>query len=213
MRFTSPAVRLLLLPLVVTAGFSLCALAQNQDIDFVLSRLGSKAAGIETISSSFTQEKRLCVFNETVVSSGRFLFSKPDRLRWEYSAPMAEGFALLGDTGLRWTEMSPTPARFSLRDDPFMNVIARQLLAWATFDLRWLSGEYDISLAGSSPVTLKLTPKRRDVATVLDHLLIEFSPAEDTVRRVEIHDRDGDFTRIIFENATVNAPLADDLFR
>ena len=199
----------LLLSLALCSG----AFAQDHDIEAVLARLGAKAASITTISSTFVQEKRLSVFDETIVSTGRFLFASPDRLRWEYFTPMAEGFALDGDSGVRWTDMGDTRTKFALRDDPVMNVITRQLLAWATFDRQWLSGEYGISLAAESPVTLKLVPRRKDAVAVLDYLLIEFSPAEDTVRRVEMHDHDGDFTRILFENATVNTPLEDGLFR
>ncbi len=191
--------------------FSGHASAAPRDIDAVLQKLRAQATAIESISSEFSQENRLSVFEETIVSSGRFLFRKPDKLRWEYLSPITEGFALEGDRGVRWTETTRTA--FSLRNDPLMNVVARQLLAWATFDLAWLSAEFDITLETVSPVILKLIPKRPDTALVLKHLFIEFSISTDTVQRVELHEQGGDLTRFLFKNAQVNTPLDDGLFR
>lgn len=201
--------------LLISQGlcFSPCAVAEIRDIETVLDQLRGKVATVETISSGFTQEKQLSVFDETIASKGRFLFCKPNKLRWEYLTPIVEGFALDGDSGVRWTDLSDTRTKFSLRSDPVMNVVAQQLLAWATFDLQWLSEEYDISLEDQSPLTLRLVPKREDVSMVLDHLIIEFSVTENTVRRVELHEHGSDFTRIVFEGATVNSPLDNSLFR
>ena len=187
------------------------ASAGSRDIDAVLQELRVQATAVESISSEFSQESHLSVFEETIVSNGRFLFRKPDKLRWEYLHPITEGFALDGNQGVRWTETTKTS--FSLRSDPLMNIVARQLLAWAIFDLEWLSAEYDIALAGESPVLLKLVPKDPDTSQVLKHLLIEFSVSSNTVQRVEIHDQSGDLTRILFENSHVNTPLDNGMFR
>jgi len=187
------------------------ASAGSRDIDAVLQELRVQATAVESISSEFSQESHLSVFEETIVSNGRFLFRKPDKLRWEYLHPITEGFALDGDQGLRWTKTTKTS--FSLRSDPLMNIVARQLLAWAIFDLEWLSAEYDIALTGESPVLLKLVPKDTDTSQVLKHLLIEFSVSSNTVQRVEIHDQSGDLTRILFENSHVNTPLDNGMFR
>jgi len=187
--------------------------AESRELSAVLAAISAKAAAVNTVSSGFVQEKRLSMFDTTVVSDGRFLFAKPDRLLWEYRSPMIEGFALSGDRGVRWTDAPGSRQEFSLRSDPVMNIVARQLLAWATFDLAWLEEQYSIVLENPQPVILRLTPKRQGEAEVLQYLLIEFSASEDTVRRVELHEGSGDFTRIVFTNATVNSPLDDSLFR
>jgi outer membrane lipoprotein-sorting protein len=200
-----------ILTLGISFIFSGPASADLRDIDAVLQKLRAQATAVESISSDFSQETRLSVFEETIISSGHFFFQKPDKLRWEYLSPMTEGFALGGDQGVRWTETTRTS--FSLRNDPLMNVVARQLLAWATFDLAWLSAEYAITLEANSPVLLKLVPKSSDTALVLKHLLIEFSLSSNTVQRVELHEQGGDLTRILFENPQVNTPLDDGIFR
>jgi len=61
-----------------------------------------------------------------------------------------------------------------------------------------------------SPVALRLEP--RQAAGFLRHLLITFSADGRYVRSVELHEKDGDFTRIRFVNTQVNKPLAAELF-
>jgi outer membrane lipoprotein-sorting protein len=65
----------------------------------LLDRLQQLSAGSETLASDFTQEKYLAVFQDKMVSSGRFYFKKPDALRWELTRPVATGFVLQGDRG------------------------------------------------------------------------------------------------------------------
>ena len=46
----------------------------------------------------------------------------------------------------------------------------------------------------------------------LDHLLITFAADASYVAAVEVHEPDGDFTRIQFLNTRINNPLHDSLF-
>lgn len=189
------------------------ACAGSTDLTEVLHTLSDKAASIETISSDFTQEKHLSMFNSVIVSTGRFLYGKPDRLRWEYVAPIVEGFAISGAAGVHWTDSPTNRQQFTLRQDPVMNIVARQLLAWATFDLDRLRQEYDIACDSTAPVILRLTPRSQEARSILQYLLIEFSPSQDTVARVELQEQGDDSTRITFTGTVINQPLDAELFR
>lgn len=203
--------RLLVLVCLIWAGPSLAA--PPDGLNATLRGLQDRAARVASLSCSFTQEKHLAMFAAPVTSTGRFLFTRPDKLRWEYFSPARDGFVLDGGSGARWTGESDARQTFSLRDDPAMRLVARQLLAWTTFDLPWLLREYDMKLESRTPTVLSLTPRQSGTAAVLESLIIEFSPESDTVRRLELHEPDGDFTRIIFANTTVNDPVDPALFR
>lgn len=185
--------------------------APAADLDRVLAGLASSAAGIKTLTSDFVQEKYLAVFKDALVSRGRFYFQKPDRLRWELKSPLVSGFALDGDRGRRWSGEEGKSRSFDIRQDPVMKVVAEQLLAWARPDFPWLQAHYRMSLLGTAPVSLRLEPTF-DTGGLIDHLQIIFAADGSHVQRVELHERDGDYTRIRFEHAVVNAPLAPGLF-
>lgn len=178
----------------------------------ILSSLERTAGDVKTLSSDFTQEKHLSMFKTVLTSKGRFYFSKPDLLRWELTAPVASGFVLKGDKGRRWHERTGRTESFQISQEPVMKLVSEQLFAWAKADFPWLNKEYRITVLNESPVALKLEPRSAAVAGFLRHLLINFSTDGRYVRTVELHEKDGDYTRIKFINTAVNKPLPTDLF-
>ena len=93
-----------------------------------------------------------------------------------------------------------------------MKLVSDQLFAWARADFSWLEQEYRISVLSEAPVALRLEPRSAAVAGFLHYLLINFSADGRYVRSVELHELDGDYTRINFVNTAVNKPLPADLF-
>jgi outer membrane lipoprotein-sorting protein len=178
----------------------------------LFSSLERTAGGVKTLSSDFVQEKHLTMFKNVVSSKGHFYFSKPDLLRWELTAPVASGFVLKGDKGRRWHERTGRNESFQISQEPVMKLVSEQLFAWARADFAWLNKEYRISVLSESPVALRLEPRSAVTAGFLHHLLITFSADGRYVRTVELHEKDGDFTRIRFVNTAVNKPIAADLF-
>ncbi len=169
------------------------------------------AHAITTMSSSFTQEKYLSVFSETLKSSGRFYYQRPDKLRWELLEPVASGFVLRGHKGRRWQARIPGSEPFDLDSDPAMAFIAEQLFAWARLDIDWLQQRYLISIDCEQPLALSLRPRRKD--GFLERLQIVFAADNSHVQRVEVHEKDGDYTRIIFSATRINQPIDAALFK
>ena len=178
----------------------------------LLASLERTAGGVRTLSSDFVQEKHLSMFKSVMSSKGRFYFTKPDLLRWELTAPVASGFVLKGDKGRRWHERTGRTESFQISREPVMKLVSEQLFAWARADFSWLKKEYRITVLDESPVSLRLEPRSAATAGFLRHLLIGFSADGRYVRSVELHEKDGDFTRIRFVNTQVNRQLSADLF-
>lgn len=179
----------------------------------LLRRLEQAASGVSTLASDFVQEKHLGIFKTVVTSRGRFHYRKPDRLRWELREPYVSGFALNGSRGRRWHQRTGRTESFDIRQDLIMKAVSDQIFAWANADFAGLGREYRIRVLSENPVSLRLEPLSAAMAASLDHLRITFSPDGRFVREVEIHEKDGDFTRIRFVDTVVNPPLGPDLFR
>jgi outer membrane lipoprotein-sorting protein len=203
---------LILLCLLALSAAPAFAAAGNPASPELLSSLERTAGGVKTLSSDFVQEKHLSMFKTVMSSKGRFYFSKPDLLRWELTAPVASGFVLKGDKGRRWHERTGRTENFQISQEPIMKLVSEQLFAWARADFSWLKKEYRITVLDESPVSLRLEPRSAVTAGFLHHLLIGFSPDGRYVRSVELHEKDGDFTRIKFVNTAVNKPISADLF-
>src|SRR6266852_2039759 len=81
------------LPLVAlgAAAVSLPAFAARKvdpnSLDEVIKRVQAQQTKTKTIEADFRQEKILALLAKPEVSSGRFVFSKPDKVLWMYDAP------------------------------------------------------------------------------------------------------------------------------
>lgn len=198
--------------LLLVSGSASAAEAPAGGSPELFASLEKTATGVRTLSADFVQEKHLSMFKTVLTSKGRFNFSKPDLLRWELTAPVASGFVLKGDKGKRWHERTGRTETFQISQEPIMKLVSEQLFAWARADFSWLKKEYRITVLDESPVTLRLEPRSAATASFLRHLLISFSADRRYVRSVELHEKDGDFTRIKFSNTAVNKPLPADIF-
>ncbi|MDR3073556.1 MAG: outer membrane lipoprotein carrier protein LolA [Deltaproteobacteria bacterium] len=177
----------------------------------VLDFLREKNAALVSLAAEFTQETRIPLFDEPVVSTGRLLFKRPDALRWEYLSPLREGFAMRNGTGTRWRDDERNARPFAVGADPAGGFIARRFLPWLVFDPAAIEKEYAVAVKTPDPLTLSLVPKSADAAQVLEELVIVFAP-EGVARSVTVRERQGGVTEIRFQSLRVNGPVADKEF-
>lgn len=187
--------------------------AEVTELAPLLVELKLAAAETETLSSHFEQEKYLEIFAEKLLSKGRFVYHKPDQLRWELLTPVASGFVLRGDQGERWNSLSQEQESFSVQTDPVMGMIAQQLLAWARVDLDWLQSRYRMELQSVEPVLLHLYPLDQGEAAFIDYLQIQFAADQSHVAEVLMVEQGGDTTLIRFVDVQINTELSTDAFQ
>jgi outer membrane lipoprotein-sorting protein len=199
--------------LLILLIFMSPALASADELNDLLGKLGTAAAATETVTSPFVQEKYLEIFSEKLLSQGQFAYRKPDQLRWELLSPVASGFILQGDNGERWNSLSHEQESFSVKKDPVMGMIARQLLAWAQVDLDWLQQRYRMELVTGGAVALRLHPLDAGEAGFIDHLQVKFATDYSHVTEVLMVEQGGDRTLIRFTAVKINSPLPADVFR
>ncbi len=178
----------------------------------VLQNLERAASQVRSIQCDFVQTKQLKVFAEKLVSKGRMLLEKPDKLRWEYLEPSRQGFVVNGERAMRWSEFSDEPERFAIEDDMATRIIAEQLLAWAGVDLPRLRKSFELEVAQTTPPVLSLTPLSDKLGQYLQRIRVSFGPDARSVRRVQIQEQDGDETLLEFENIKLNEPLPQGAF-
>jgi len=125
---------------------------------------------------------------------------------------MEEGFVLRADKGFRWDDGRASQKPFNPGSDPFATIIARQLVAWITFDTDTIGKEYTIKPTNRKPLQLIMTPLRQDIAAVIDSIIITFTP-EGLASLVELRERQGGVTTITFTHTMVNGTLDDAVFQ
>jgi outer membrane lipoprotein-sorting protein len=178
----------------------------------VFKAVAAQAETWTTLSSDFTQERHLQMLKKPVVSSGRFFFEKPDRLYWEVLKPKAMGFSVQGEKARRWTEDPQKAETLPTEKDPMIRSLTEQIFFWSRADFKALEKKYEIQVQDDTPATLNLIPLTNPENRFVSHLKITFSSDWRHVRSVEIHERGGDFTRLLFFNTRLNPSLPEGLW-
>lgn len=201
---------LMLLVGLVLAASSLAA--DHNELETILTQLKEAAAEVKTLQSNFVQEKNLEMFDQQLLSSGRMIYVQPDRLRWELLSPVASGFVLQGEQGVRWNAVSQQIQGFSVSADPLMGVVAQQLLAWARVDLEWLRERYRLALLTTEPVQLQLIPLDAGEGGFIEQIKVTFDPLQGYVTDVLILEQSGDSTGLRFSDVRINDSVAAEAF-
>jgi len=185
---------------------------KSDNQNWIFSEIASAASQVETFLCDFLQEKHMSILDNVLISKGRLYFKRNNRLRWEINHPVISGFAVNGDQAKRWEGDSGRTQTFKVNQVPFIKVFTEQVFLWARADFKRLKKRYDIQVLNETPIKLMLLPISPQEKKYLANLRISFATDASYVRAVEIHEPDGDFTRIQFLNTVINTPLNDSLF-
>ena len=175
-------------------------------------RIEKTVSAIKAIASEFRQERRLAMLKEPVVSSGRFYYEKPDKLRWEFISPDPSGFFVNGKLAKQWKGKNNTPEAFDLQQNTLMRAIVDQLLAWTKADFAWIEQRYIISVLKENSIVLKLVPRSSQEKKYIDHILVSFEADTHYTNAVDIIEKGGDSTRLTFFNMLINNSPQKELF-
>lgn len=186
--------------------------ADTSELDIILSQLKEAAQTVQTLQGNFVQEKNLEMFDHQLLSAGLLVYAQPDQLRWELLSPVASGFTLQGERGVRWNAVSGQVQGFSVTSDPLMGIVARQLLAWAKVDIDWLEQGYNMEVVNNEPVVLRLKPLGATEAEFVNYIEVAFDPLQGHVSDVLVMEQSGDSTRLRFEDVRINDRVEAEAF-
>ncbi len=201
---------------VVLLSFMLAALAPPGTVSAhldaqILDSLKKEAEKIQTICSKFIQKKHLAMFEKTLRSQGKFYYQSPDCLRWEYTSPYEQGFALCGESGLEWNEISGEK-EINTAGNPLWRTLAEQLIAWSRLDVDRLREKYEIAVREKSPLVLELVPRTEAMRGVISRLVLHMAEKRGVIREISFFEPDGDNTRIEFKDTQTNVSLPEGIF-
>ena len=175
-------------------------------------RIEKTVSTVHAVASEFRQERRLAMLKEPLISSGRFNYEKPDKLRWEFLSPDPSGFLVNGKLAKQWKGKNNPPEAFDLQQNPVIQLIVDQLLTWTKADFAWIEQRYTVSVVKENPISLKLVPRSSKEKQYIDHILVSFEAETDYSNAVDIIEKGGDSTRIRFFNMIINNSPQKELF-
>jgi outer membrane lipoprotein carrier protein len=166
-----------------------------------------------TLVASFIERKDLKLLAKPVVSHGEFYFSRPNRVRWEYSEPDHKIFVI---TEEMYTAYYPALKRAEAV--PIKKFVGKRLFRFLGVGQKIgdLARYYDFQLAPQSDVKgtnlLLLTPRKRTVRDRVAQMKIWVDEATSLPRQLQYVESDGDTTLLTFQNMQSNVEVAESRF-
>lgn len=164
----------------------------------ILEDLQRKMSSVKSVYFEFEQQKQMQLFAEPQKSEGVMLIERPDRIRWETTAPFQS--IMLGN--------QKSVAQFEKTDDKWTKLrvgfpqmlkrVMEQMSLMHQGKLDALTSDFNISVATGAVAVVTMVPKDENVRSMLASLDVKFEPDFSASKEVVMHESNGDFARIIF---------------
>jgi len=189
------------------------ALAQDKQdkketLEQLVDRVQALYERIQDFSAQFEQRYHYKLFDRTQVSSGRILFKKPARMRWDYEKPTKRSFLVTENQVLALDMAAMTLTKTSIDTDKLSAAVT---FLWGRGNLK---EEFNISYAeckDCKEVRLELVPKKEEPR--FQKLFLDINPKTAQVMQSIVVDPDGSENRIRFLNWKENQDLKLEAFR
>ena len=171
--------------------------------------LKDTAKTVNTVKAGFVQEKHMQILARPLVSRGAFLFKAPDSLRWEYHAPVESVLVMHKGQIQRFVNKDGHLVEDAAVGLQSMQVVVQQIT-------QWLNGRFDenpdFSATLETGPKIIMVPREKAIARLIERIEIELSEQPAVIESVTIYESEDSFTRLVFQNVTLNTQLDDTAF-
>lgn len=174
-------------------------------------RLKKEAASLSSIESDFTQEKFLDVFNEKIVSKGRFYYKQENMIRMDYTSPIDYQIIINGQKLKIVSEGKSNVV--NLGTNQMMNEMKGMLAACMIGDLTVMSSAYRLEYYESpSLYVVKIRPVSKSVQAYISEIIISIDKKDMSVQTLRLSENAKDYTEYHFTNRRYNTLTSDEKF-
>jgi len=176
---------------------------QNATLASVIKKIQEQQKSTQTMQATFRQEKELALLSAPEVSTGTFVFSKPNNVLWSYEAP--KRVQMLIANGALTTYFPDLKKAERIDVKRFEDRIFKYMGATGAIDE--LAKFFDFTFTDNPKAgtyVLDLTPKNKAVTKRVRRIKIWIDKSSYITSKVEYVEGDGDITRYEFTNVKIN---------
>ncbi len=180
-------------------------------LDEVISKVQLAQNNTNTLQADFRQEKTLALLSNTEVSTGRFVYSKPNNVLWTYDAP--KRVTMLITNGVLTTYYPDLQKAERVEVKQYQDRIFRYMGASGAIDELGAWFNFTFTNTSDKPYfVLDLAPKNKAVAKRVRHIKIFIDRKSYLTTQFEYTEGDGDKTRYEFTKIKTNEPVEQSRF-
>ena len=208
--------KITLVVLVVASLVSLNADAQPKgyrpvtDVPTFKKQFAAQSAKVSSIESSFTQEKVLTALTEKISSTGKFWFRRSNKVRIEYVKPYTYTMIMNGDKMLFRDDQKEN--RINVKSNKLfqqINQIMIDCVQGTVLDSKDFSVEV---FEDERTYLLEMAPTSRSMREFFSSIVLKVDKTDFTAASIEMNERSGDSTTILFKDKKLNTQFPDAVF-
>jgi len=182
----------------VTAFAADPTLQQVAEPQPILQDLQRKMSSVRSVYLEFAQERHLKLFTEPLKSEGVMLIERPDKIRWETTAPYQSILLANHASVAQFEREDGVWKKLKLGFPQMLKRVMDQMVLMHQGKLDALTSDFSISVATGATVVVTMVPKDKNVLSLLSSLEIHLDSDLSTTRQVVMNEPSGDLTRIHF---------------
>lgn len=202
---------MIFLLLAALAAFSQGPLTGLKNPELFKQKFREATKNTNTIEADYIQEKNMSVLSEKIISKGRFLFKKENKLRWEYTVPFH--YLILLNNGTMVIQDEDKKSKVDIRNNKMFTEINSIIIGCVQGNIFNDEKKFRSSFfENGSSYMVKLQPLDKTLKEYLSEIRIFFTKSDLSVSRLEMHEPSGDYTKIDFSGIKTNAIIPDAKF-
>lgn len=186
-------------------------LSKSEVAEFTFS-LKKVSSTINSIESSFSQEKTLQMFSKKMVSQGVFRYRRENKLEFFYTTPLKYRMVING--GKMMIDNGGKIQTISLDNNAIVKEMKALIQASFLGKLHELGDSYSISYfkERSGAVIVEVIPKIKSVSDMIKRISVKFEPSGYVVSRLILEEASQSVTTYYFKNQQINTINNDENF-
>ena len=182
-----------------------------KDVAGFKQKLTTITAGINTIESDFTQEKKLSILSNTLVSKGHFCFRRENNIRWEYLQPYK--YLIIISKDKIYIKEEKDQKQYDIQSNKMFQEMNRFISGCIQGDILKNDKDYKIGyFEDGRYFFVTLVPVAEKMRQMLNEIQIWFDRTDLTVSRIRMMESGGDYTKIDFVNKKLNTDIPVEKF-
>lgn len=175
-------------------------------------RLRRDSSRISTISADFVQKKFMKILSKPLVSEGKFYYTAPDSIRWEYSKPIKS--VVISDKGntKRYIASGGKMIEDKTGGAQAMKIVLDEVAGWMSGKFT-SNPSFTAALKEGSNTQITLTPVGKSMAGMIEKIEITVSRKDASIKSVRIVESATAETRIDFQHVVINQEIQPSVFQ
>ena len=207
--------RLLLIAVVLITNINTMrsqnGILSNTEVAVFLDVLAKRASEVTTLSARFEQVKRMEMIKGELVSHGKFLYSKENKIAFMYEKPGKYSMIMNGSY-MKMVTASGT-STMNLSANPVMKQMQELITAVFTGELKE-SANYDIVFSmAADKINASVKHKSARLQSVISIINIVFSKDSGDILEISVKEGSGGTTNYRFFDQTINQNIDNEIFR